>query len=286
MCVLYYLNPKNDITSQDSTMKEPKVLTVSTEVMPYMPETDMSYLAFESAKMAFNNGMQTRIFMPRFGVVNERRHQLHEVIRLSGINLIIDDIDMPLIIKVASIPKERMQVYFIDNDDYFKRKAVYTDEDNVLFEDNDERLIFFTKGVIETVKKLNWDPDIIHLHGWMTSLIPMYLKEYYKDDALFMDSKIITSLYDDAFEGVINPDLSRKIVFDSIKKEKLSSIEKPNFVNLQKMAVNYSDGVIIAQDLVSDEVKNHVKEINKEALDFVERDSFTPSYLEFYKKFI
>jgi len=286
MCVLYYLNPKNDITSQDSTMKEPKVLTVSTEVMPYMPETDMSYLAFESAKMAFNNGMQTRIFMPRFGVVNERRHQLHEVIRLSGINLIIDDIDMPLIIKVASIPKERMQVYFIDNDDYFKRKAVYTDEDNVLFEDNDERLIFFTKGVIETVKKLNWDPDIIHLHGWMTSLIPMYLKEYYKDDALFMDSKIITSLYDDAFEGVINPDLSRKIVFDSIKKEKLSSIEKPNFVNLQKMAVNYSDGVIIAQDLVSDEVKIHVKEINKEALDFVERDSFTPSYLEFYKKFI
>jgi starch synthase len=286
MCVLYYLNPKNDITSQDSTMKEPKVLTVSTEVMPYMPETDMSYLAFESAKMAFNNGMQTRIFMPRFGVVNERRHQLHEVIRLSGINLIIDDIDMPLIIKVASIPKERMQVYFIDNDDYFKRKAVYTDEDNVLFEDNDERLIFFTKGVIETVKKLNWDPDIIHLHGWMTSLIPMYLKEYYKDDALFMDSKIITSLYDDAFEGVINPDLSRKIVFDSIKKEKLSSIEKPNFVNLQKMAVNYSDGVIIAQDLVSDEVKNHVKEINKEALDFVERDSFIPSYLEFYKKFI
>ncbi len=267
-------------------MKEPKVLTISTEVMPYMPETDLSYLSFESAKMVFNNGMQTRIFMPRFGVVNERRHQLHEVIRLSGINLIIDDIDMPLIIKVASIPKERMQVYFIDNDDYFKRKAVYTDEDNVLFEDNDDRLIFFTKGVIETVKKLNWDPDIIHLHGWMTSLIPLYLKEYYKDDALFMDSKIITSLYNDSFEGDINPDLTRKIVFDSIKKEKLNIIEKPSFVNLQKISVNYSDGLIFASQSIADEVKNHVKEQKIETLDFVERANFVPSYLAFYKKFI
>ncbi len=205
-------------------MKEPKVLVISTEVIPYMPETDMSFLAFESAKLAFNNGMQTRIFMPRFGVVNERRHQLHEVIRLSGINLIIDDIDMPLIIKVASIPKERMQVYFIDNDDYFKRKAVFTDEDNILFEDNDERIIFFTKGVIETVKKLNWDPDIIHLNGWMTSLIPLYLREYYKDDALFKDSKIITALYDDGFEGAINNDISRKVAFDQIAPSHLTTM--------------------------------------------------------------
>lgn len=267
-------------------MKEPKVLIISTEVMPYMPETDMSFFAFESAKMAFNNGMQTRIFMPRFGVVNERRHQLHEVIRLSGINLIIDDIDMPLIIKVASIPKERMQVYFIDNDDYFKRKAVFTDEDNVLFEDNDERIIFFTKGVIETVKKLNWDPDIIHLHGWMTSLIPLYLREYYKDDALFKDSKIITSLYNDSFEGNINSDLSRKINFDDISKSKIKTIETPSFINLQKLAIEKSDAIIYAQEGVSTDLKKTVAELSKPALEFTPRETFAEAYLDFYKQHI
>ena len=267
-------------------MKEPKVLIISTEVMPYMPDTDMSYLSFESAKMAFNNGMQTRIFMPRFGVVNERRHQLHEVIRLSGINLIIDDIDMPLIIKVASIPKERMQVYFIDNDEYFKRKAVFTDEDNVLFDDNDERIIFFTKGVIETVKKLNWDPDIIHLNGWMTSLIPLYLREYYKDDALFKDSKIITALYNDGFEGTINQELSRKVAFDQIQDSELESIKTPNFINLQKLAIKKSDSVIFAQDNISEELKKFVSEQGKKALEFVNREDFSQAYLEFYNQHI
>lgn len=267
-------------------MKEPKVLVISTEVIPYMPETDMSFLAFESAKLAFNNGMQTRIFMPRFGVVNERRHQLHEVIRLSGINLIIDDIDMPLIIKVASIPKERMQVYFIDNDEYFKRKAVFTDEDNVLFDDNDERIIFFTKGVIETVKKLNWDPDIIHLNGWMTSLIPLYLREYYKDDALFKDSKIITALYDDGFEGVINRDISRKVAFDQIAPSHLTTIATPNFINLQKLAIEKSDSVIFAQENVSEELKKFVSEQAKPALEYHGREDFAAAYLEFYKKHI
>jgi starch synthase len=251
-----------------------------------MPETDMSFLAFESAKLAFNNGMQTRIFMPRFGVVNERRHQLHEVIRLSGINLIIDDIDMPLIIKVASIPKERMQVYFIDNDDYFKRKAVFTDEDNELFEDNDERIIFFTKGVIETVKKLNWDPDIIHLNGWMTSLIPLYLREYYKDDALFKDSKIITALYNDCFEGNVNNDLSRKVAFDQIDESHLKTIHPPSHINLQKLAIEKSDSIIFAQDIVSEEVRKFVSDQGKPTLSFHDREEFPDAYLEFYKQHI
>lgn len=267
-------------------MKEPKVLVISSEVMPYMPETDMSYLAFESAKLAFSHGMQTRIFMPRFGVVNERRHQLHEVIRLSGINLIINDLDMPLIIKVASIPKERMQVYFIDNDDYFKRKAVFTDEDNVMFPDNDERLIFFTKGVIETVKKLNWDPDIIHLHGWMTSLIPLYLRHYYKDDALFKESRIITSLYQDDFEGEINSALYSKIQFDGIKKDGLKLLEKPNYINLQKLAVTHSEGIILAQEHVHNELTDFVKEKKKPLVPFYDRDNFSTAYLECYKNHI
>lgn len=267
-------------------MKEPKVLIISTEVKPYMPDSDMSFLSFESAKLAFNNGMQTRIFMPRFGVVNERRHQLHEVIRLSGINLIIDDIDMPLIIKVASIPRERMQVYFIDNDEYFKRKAVFTDEDNVLFEDNDERILFFTKGVIETIKKLNWDPDVIHLNGWMTSLIPLYLKTHYKDDALFKDSKIITALYNDDFEGVINTDLKRKVMYDQIASSHLQMIETPNYINLQKLAIENSDSVIFAQENVSEELQKFVIEQGKPALDFHERAEFAKAYLTFYKQHI
>ncbi|PCH49990.1 MAG: glycogen synthase, partial [Flavobacteriaceae bacterium] len=185
-------------------MKDKRVLIVSSEVVPYLPENELSTTAFETAKMIHGKSGQTRIFMPRFGLINERRHQLHEVIRLSGMNLVINDMDMPLIIKVASIPKERMQVYFIDNDEYFKRKALYTDEDNNLFKDNDERAIFFAKGVIETVKKLNWAPDIIHVHGWMASLLPLYIKEYYKDDALFNDSKIVTSIYNTGFEGTLS----------------------------------------------------------------------------------
>ncbi len=263
-------------------MKDKKVLFISSEVMPYMPESDISFMTFEVAKMVHRKGIQTRIFMPRFGVVNERRHQLHEVIRLSGINLIIDDIDMPLIIKVASIPKERMQVYFIDNDDYFKRKAVFTDENDVMFKDNDERMIFFTKGVIETVKKLNWAPDIIHLHGWMTSLIPLYLREYFKNDALFKESKIVTSLYDDSFKGVISPKLSDKITFDDIPKEEIEQIKKSNFINLQKLAVAKSDVIIHGSDKLSDEVKKFVKEQSKPTLEFQSKEEFEKSYLDFY----
>jgi starch synthase len=263
-------------------MKNKKVLFISTEVMPYMPESDMSYMTFETAKMIHRKGIQTRIFMPRFGVVNERRHQLHEVIRLSGINLIIDDIDMPLIIKVASIPKERMQVYFIDNDDYFKRKAVFTDENNKLFDDNDERAIFFTKGVIETVKKLNWAPDIIHLNGWMTSLIPIYLKEYFKDDPLLKESKIVTSLYNDSFEGNINSGLVKKMVFDGIASDKIKIIDKPNFLNLQKLAIENSDIIIEGSADLSDEIKAFIKKQGKTSLEYKPREEFEKSYLDFY----
>ena len=197
-------------------MKDKRVLFISSEVVPYLPETEISSNSFQAAKTVNSIGGQTRIFMPRFGNINERRHQLHEVIRLSGMNLVINDFDMPLIIKVASIPKERMQVYFIDNEEYFKRKATFTDEDGKLFPDNDERAIFFAKGVIETVKKLNWAPDIIHVHGWMASLLPLYLKEYFKDEPLFTDSKVVTSIYSDGYDGDLGKEMLSKIKFDNI----------------------------------------------------------------------
>lgn len=264
-------------------MKDKKVLCVSSEVVPYLPETEMSRMSFESARLVHGKGGQTRIFMPRFGVINERRHQLHEVIRLSGMNLIIDDVDMPLIIKVASIPKERMQVYFIDNEEYFKRKAVFTDDKGELFADNDERMIFFAKGVVETVKKLNWAPDIIHVHGWMASLLPLYLKEYYKDDALFANSKIVTSLYNNNFEGTLNQGLKSKISFDNIDEAKLNSIETPNYSNLLKIAIENSDAVIIASEDLNADLTEYAKSFGKPVLDFYPEDNFEDAYLNFYQ---
>jgi len=264
-------------------MKDKKVLCVSSEVVPYLPETEMSRMSFESARLVHGKGGQTRIFMPRFGVINERRHQLHEVIRLSGMNLIIDDIDMPLIIKVASIPKERMQVYFIDNEEYFKRKAVFTDDKGALFSDNDERMIFFAKGVVETVKKLNWAPDIIHVHGWMASLLPIYLKEYYKDDALFENSKIVTSLYNNSFDGALNQGLKSKISFDNIDGAKLNSIDNPNYSNLLKIAIENSDAMIIASEDLSTELVDYAKSFDKPVLDFCPADNFEDAYLNFYQ---
>jgi len=263
-------------------MKDKRVLVVSSEVVPYLPENELSTTSFETAKMIHGKGGQTRIFMPRFGLINERRHQLHEVIRLSGMNLVINDMDMPLIIKVASIPKERMQVYFIDNDEYFKRKALFSDEDNNLFKDNDERAIFFAKGVVETVKKLNWAPDIIHVHGWMASLLPLYIKEYYKDDPLFASSKVVTSVYNNGFEGELSSDFSDKIQFDNVDKSKIEKITTPNYTNILMNAIENSDAVIKASEELPLELEEFLKTNDKPVLDYFHVSEFDTAYTEFY----
>lgn len=265
-------------------MKDKRILYVSSEVVPYLPETTLSSTAFNVAKHAHSKGVQTRIFMPRFGVINERRHQLHEVIRLSGMNLIINDMDMPLIIKVASIPKERMQVYFIDNDEYFKRKAVYTDEDDKLFSDNDERMIFFAKGVVETVKKLNWAPDVIHVHGWMASLLPLYLKEFYKEEPLFTESKIVTSLYANQFEGNLNEKLASKVRFDKIDNKKVSILETPNHINILKSAIENSDAIIKVEESYPEDIEEFITASDVKVLEYQPEDLLTEAYLEFYKQ--
>ncbi|WP_104735843.1 glycogen/starch synthase [Hanstruepera ponticola] len=263
-------------------MKDKRILYVSSEVVPYLPETEISSMSFEAPRMVNQLGGQIRIFMPRYGNINERRHQLHEVIRLSGINLVINDLDMPLIIKVASIPKERIQVYFIDNDEYFKRKATLTDEDGNLFSDNDERAIFFAKGVIETVKKLNWSPDIIHVHGWLASLLPLYLKEYYKDEPLFNESKIVTSIYNQSFDGSLNKDMHSKIKFDNIDDAAIESLNKPTYNNLMKVAIDYSDALIIGSEKLPEELTNHLQNSEKPVLDYKSKDEFSEAYTEFY----
>lgn len=263
-------------------MKDKRILYVSSEVIPYLPETEISSMSFEAPRMVNKQGGQIRIFMPRYGNINERRHQLHEVIRLSGINLVVNDLDMPLIIKVASIPKERIQVYFIDNEDYFKRKATLKDDDGNLFKDNDERAIFFAKGVIETVKKLNWAPDIIHVHGWLASLLPLYLKEYYKDEPLFKDSKVVTSVYDQSFEGSLDRTLIDKIKFDEIEDGFLQNLEIPNYVNLMKTAIDFSDGLIKGSQTLPEELNTYIKKAKKPVLDYQFPEAFAEAYTDFY----
>ncbi|RIA08387.1 starch synthase [Flavobacteriaceae bacterium MAR_2010_72] len=263
-------------------MKDKRILYVSSEVVPYLPETEISSMSFEAPKMVNKQGGQIRIFMPRYGNINERRHQLHEVIRLSGINLVINDLDMPLIIKVASIPKERIQVYFIDNEEYFKRKATLTDEDGKLFSDNDERAIFFAKGVIETVKKLNWSPDIIHVNGWLASLLPIYLKEYYKNEPLFTDSKIVTSVYNQSFDETLDTKMIEKVRFDNIEEEAIKHLDKPSYVNLMKIAIDYSDALIKGSEDLPKELETYLAESNKPVLEYFSPEEFAEPYSEFY----
>ncbi|MEZ4876229.1 MAG: glycogen/starch synthase [Flavobacterium sp.] len=267
-------------------MEDKRILYVSSEVVPYLAESEVSLMSYDVPKMINDQGGQIRIFMPRYGNINERRHQLHEVIRLSGMNLVVNDLDMPLIIKVASIPKERIQVYFIDNDDYFKRKATFTDEEGSMYPDNDERAIFFAKGVIETVKKLNWVPDIIHVHGWMASVLPVYLKHFYKDEALFSDTKIVISVYGQSFDGTLNNEMINKIAFDNIPLEAIKELETPTYENIIKSAINNSDAVIVASSSISSSLTNFIESSDKPFLPFAPKEQFANAYTEFYKKML
>jgi starch synthase len=264
-------------------MEDKRILYVSSEVVPYLAENEVSLQSYEFPKMINNLGGQIRIFMPRYGNINERRHQLHEVIRLSGMNLVVNDMDMPLIIKVASIPKERIQVYFIDNDDYFKRKATFTDEEGSLFPDNDERAIFFAKGVVETVKKLNWVPDVIHVHGWMAALLPVYLKQFYKNEGIFAETKIITSVYNSGFEGELDKNLINKICFDNISKADVGIIENPSFENLMKLTINHSDAVIMGSEVLSPDLTKYIESSGKPFLPFAPKESIKEDYTNFVK---
>ena len=263
-------------------MKNKRILYVSSEVIPYLPETEIASMSFEVPQMVNSKGGQIRIFMPRYGNINERRHQLHEVIRLSGMNLVINDFDMPLIIKVASIPKERIQVYFIDNEEYFKRKATFTDEDGNLFADNDERAIFFAKGVVETVKKLNWAPDIIHVHGWLASLLPLYLKQFYASEPLFKQSKIVTSVYNTGFEDTLNEQLLDKIAFDGREKDSIAELEKPSYENLMKVAIKNSDAAIIGSTDLNEELAQYLNTTKIPVLPYKKREELAQAYEEFY----
>ena len=224
--------------------------------------------------------------MPKYGCVNERRNQLHEVIRLTGMNLIINDIDHPLIIKVASIQSARMQIYFIDNEDYFQRKAVLKNTDGVFFDDNDERAMFFARGVLETVQKLRWSPDVIHCHGWFTSFVPLLVKRTFKDNPLFSNTKIVTSVYDNEFDTPLNQQLKKKLACDSISESDVDKITNPVYENVVNLAIDYSDGVIFGSKQVNKNVAEYAKSTGKPVLEYQSPETYIDAYNEFYDKFL
>jgi len=267
-------------------MTSKKILFISQEITPYLPESEVSTIGRMLPQGIQERGKEIRTFMPRFGCINERRNQLHEVIRLSGMNLIIDDTDHPLIIKVASIQAARMQVYFIDNDDFFSRKNTLSDENGVYFGDNDERAIFFARGVIETVKKLQWSPDLIHCHGWFTGLIPLYIKKYYNDEPLFMDSQVVTSIYDEAFDKPLSKRLKDKLTWDGISSDDLEVIDDPDYENLMKLSINFSDGIVFGSKTINPNVEKYVKKSGLPFIDYQPAESYIDVYSEFYDKIL
>ena len=265
-------------------MEKKRILYISQEITPYLPESEMSGIARYLPQGVQEKGREIRTFMPRYGCVNERRNQLHEVIRLSGMNLVINDTDHPLIIKVASIQAARMQVYFIDNEDYFQRKHVLTSKEGKEFADNDERAIFFARGVLETVIKLRWAPDVIHCHGWLTSLVPLYIKKYYYNNPLFSQSKVIYSAYNDDFKNTLDKEFNQKLLLDGITADDVDVIKDPSYVNVNKMAIDYSDAVIQGTENINPAVKEYIKKSGKLFLDYQQKETYIDVYNEFYDK--
>ena len=262
-----------------------RVLFVNSEITPYLPESDIANIGRYLPQGIQERKKEIRSFMPRYGCINERKNQLHEVIRLSGMNIIINDVDRPLVIEVASISAARMQVYFIDNEDYFHRKSIYFDEDGKFFEDNCERAIFFARGVLETVKKLRWAPDIIHCQGWISQVLPIYLKKAYIDDPIFSNSKVVLSLYDDTPTEEFPEDFKEKILYGGVSPEDVSILEKPTGINLAKLAASWSDGIIVGAEGVDKEIIDFCKEKGLPVLDFDAEALKTGSYIEDYNSF-
>ncbi len=268
-----------------NTKESKKVLFVSSQIYPYLPESEQAMTGRYLPQGVQERGREIRSFMPRYGCVNERRNQLHEVIRLSGMNLVVGATDRQLIIKVASISAARMQVYFIDNDDYFHRKAVDRDENGNFFADNDERAMFFARGVLETVKKLRWKPDLVHCQGWISYLMPLYLKKAYNQDPIFADTKVVLSLYNDLDDISFSEGMASRVPIEPITAADVSLLEKPDGINLAKLALLHSDGCITAPGGVNPELARFIGESGIPTLASPALSAEDTSYIEAYDTF-
>jgi starch synthase len=263
-------------------MAKKKILFINQEISPYVADSKLSIMGRELPKAMQDLGHEIRTFMPKWGTINERRGQLHEVQRLSGMNLIIDDTDHPLIIKVASIQSARVAVYFIDNEDYFSKRQMTTDELGQDYPDNGERAIFFARGVLETVKKLRWVPDIIHCQGWMSAVVPFYVKTAYADEPSFATTKVVTSLFAKDLQNELGTKFKQCLPFRDAKSELLSSYnDNFDFMELGKMAIDYCDGVIKANSEVNKDLEAYAKQKGLPMLPY--HEDFAQAYEEFYE---
>ena len=280
----FFVSLRNILSKKYLRKMANKVLFITQEIIPYVAESEMAIAGRKIPQTIQEKGREIRTFMPKWGDVNERRNQLHEVIRLSGMNLIIDDTDHPLIIKVASIQAARMQVYFIDNDDYFQNRLMATDENGEEYTDNDERAIFYARGVLETVKKLRWCPEVIHCQGWISALVPLYIKKAYMEEPSFRDSKVVLSLFDNDLKSNLQKDIIEKMLLKDIEKSDIEDVipASATYKDLYKLAIKYSDGVILHSENIDPELIAYARELGIPVLEYQPIETFTDAINNFY----
>ena len=280
----FFVSLRNILSKKYLRKMANKVLFITQEIIPYVAESEMAIAGRKIPQTIQERGREIRTFMPKWGNVNERRNQLHEVIRLSGMNLIIDDTDHPLIIKVASIQAARMQVYFIDNDDYFQNRLMATDENGEEYTDNDERAIFYARGVLETVKKLRWCPEVIHCQGWVSALVPLYIKKAYMEEPSFRDSKVVLSLFDNDLKSNLQEDIIEKMLLKDIEKSDIEDVipASATYKDLYKLAIKYSDGVILHSENIDPELIAYARELGIPVLEYQPIETFTDAINNFY----
>ncbi len=264
-------------------MSKKRVLFVTQEMNPYTTISEISDIVRQLAPFAQGQGMEVRVLMPKYGSINERRHRLHEVVRLSGMNIIVDDDDYPLIIKVASLPGARLQVYFLDNEEFFKRKFVFNGEDEKPFEDNQERMVFFCKGVVETVKKFGWPPDIIHCHGWMTSLVPFFLKTVYSNEPIFEKSKVVYSAYENAYEETFTEKFFEIAAINQLETEDMAEFNVGGKPKLLLGGIKYADALVKGAEKLPDDVMKAIDAADKPLLEAFPEEEINDQMMEFYK---
>ena len=266
-------------------MEKPKILYVNQEMHPYTKESPLALTARHLPLFAQENQHDIRVFMPKYGTINERRNQLHEVIRLSGMNIVINDIDYPLIMKVASLPATKLQIYFVDNEDFFNKKG-HLDKTGKPYDDTDAKLVFFARSVVETTLKLNWTPHLVHIKGWFSSLLPLYIRQFYKTNPMYKNVKIVISLHNETFKGKINKKLIHKLSFDKIPAKDLSRYEETTYIDLMKAAIDFADGVIIAEEGVDPELIAYAKKARKPIMPYKSKETFFADSTKFYNKIL
>ncbi len=264
-------------------MSKIRILYITSEINPFLELSKIATLTKKLPQEMQERGMEIRILMPKFGTINERKNRLHEVVRLSGINITVGDEEKPLIIKVASIPSAKLQVYFLDNDDYFNRKTVFNDKKGVFYDDNDERAIFFCKGALETVLKLGWAPDVVHCTDWMTALVPLYLKTTYKNDPLFKNTKSIFTVYNNVFDHKFTQDMIPKAKMLDISDENLANLRSRDFQGFIKIGCEYADVVVNANEDLDEEIANIVNESGDKKINAqIEDENITEQFFQLY----